>query len=248
MLNVELQEHSTLSIQHSTFNIPLLNAPKPLVLNLATPINLLFLIGGGEFSFGETRAIDEFLLSQMPKDKRAIAFLPTASGSPEYADHIGRYFRDIDPTTNTINVPVYRGRDNRRQKNLDLLLAAGMIYIGGGVASNLLDTVRESAAEIAMRDAARNGVVIAAIGAAASSFGARVRGGASGLDWLPRVAIDTGFDVRDDTPLRRLMSLPDIDLGIGIPARTALAVRADGSIEIIGEEKIAVFRKPASGL
>lgn len=225
----------------------------PLTVALATPVQLLVLIGGGEFSFGETRPIDDYLLSHMPRDRRSVAFLPTASGSPEYAAHIGKYFREIDSSVDTINVPVYRGRDNRRPKNLEQILAAGLVYLGGGVTNNLLDTLRESAAELAMRDVAQNGTVIAAIGAAASSFGARVRdmrgtGVLEGLGWLSRTAIDTAFDASDDTALRRLMSLPDVDIGIGIPPRVALAIRGDGSTEIIGEGRIAAFRKAASGL
>ncbi len=225
----------------------------PLNVAPATPVQLLVLIGGGEFSFGETRAIDEYLLSHMPSDRRSIAFLPTASGSPEYAVHIGKYFHEIDPSVETINVPVYRGRDNRRQKNLDLILSAGMIYLGGGVTNSLLATLRESAAEIAMRDAAQNGAVIAAIGAAASCFGTRVRdmsasGSLDGMGWLTRTAIDTAFDAADDATLRRLMSSADVDIGIGIPPGVALAVRGDGSTEIIGEGRIAVFRKASSGL
>ena len=111
---------------------------------LATPVKLLVLIGGGEFSFGETREIDEFLVRNMPSDRRTIAFLPTASGSAEYALHLGNYFRQMDPTLETINVPIYRGRDNRRQKNLNAILSAGLIYLGGGVTNNLLTTIRES--------------------------------------------------------------------------------------------------------
>ena len=225
----------------------------PLTFALATPVHLLVLIGGGEFSFGETRPIDELLLSRMPRDRRTIAFLPTASGSPEYATHIGKYFREIDPTVETVNVPVYRGRDNRRPKNLNQILSAGMIYLGGGVTNNLLSTVRESAAELAMREAAQYGAVIAAIGAAASSFGAHAvdmgNGGAlEGLGWLVRTVIQAPFDPADDLVLRRLMSLPDVDVGIGIPPKVALAIGSDGSAEIIGDGRIAVFRKPSSGL
>ncbi len=225
----------------------------PLNVILATPVQRLVLIGGGEFSFGETRAIDEFLLSRMPADRRSIAFLPTASGSPEYALHIGNYFRGIDPSVETINVPVYRGRDSRRQKNLDLILSAGMIYLGGGVTNQLLSTLRQSATEMALRDAAQNGAVIAAIGAAASCFGTRVRdmsaaGSLDGMGWLSRTAVDTAFDAADDVTLRRLMSSADVDIGIGIPPGSALSIGEDGSTEIIGEGRIAVFRKASSGL
>lgn len=221
---------------------------KPLALTLGTPIHLLVLIGGGEFSFGETRAVDEFLVSSLPPDKRTIAFLPTASGSPEYATHIGKYFRQIDPSVETINVPIYRGRDNRRQKNLSQLRSAGMIYLGGGVTNNLLATLRESPAELALRDAAASGVLIAAIGASASCFGAHARdprtgGPLPGLQWIEGTVIEPAFDPGDDVGLRRLMSLPDVRAGIGIPAGSALAIRGDGSTEIVGSGSLAVFRK-----
>lgn len=221
---------------------------QPLTVETVVPVTLLVLIGGGEFSFGETREIDEFLLARMPRDRRTIAFLPTASGSAEYAQHLGKYFHEIDPTVQTVNVPIYRGRDNRRPKNLNAILGAGMIYIGGGVTNTLLGTLRESAAEIALREAASNGAVIAAIGAAASSFGTHVRDmrgvttAIDGMGWLPNTVIDAGFD---DTALRRLMSLPDIRLGVGIPASTALAIRADGSTQVFGEGQIAAYRKGA---
>ncbi|MGZ5433314.1 MAG: Type 1 glutamine amidotransferase-like domain-containing protein [Thermoanaerobaculia bacterium] len=219
-----------------------------LALQLAVPVKTLVLIGGGEFSFGETREIDTVLLAKMPPDRRTIAFLPTASGSAEYAAHIGKYFREIDPGVEVVNVPIYRGRDARRQKSLNAILAAGMVYLGGGVTNNLLETVRESATEMALRDAAANGAVIAAIGAAASCFGMHARdmrsGGAlAGLGWLAKTVVDTGFDPQNDVALRRLMSLPDVDLGLGIPPKTAIVIDADGAGEIVGEGEIAAFRK-----
>lgn len=221
----------------------------PLQLTPAVPFETLVLIGGGEFSFGETQEIDELLLARMPKDRRTVAFLPTASGSAEYAVHFGTYLRGLDGSVDVVNVPIYRGRDNRRQKNLSAILSAGMIYVGGGVTNNLAPVLRESPAELALRDAAANGAVIAAIGAAASCFGTHARdmsGGTSALvslGWLAHTVIDTGFDPQNDTALRRLMSLPDASLGIGIPAKTALVIGRDGSTEIAGEGQIAAFRK-----
>lgn len=219
-----------------------------LTVRLATPVTTLALIGGGEFSFGETREIDELLIAKMPPSRRTIAFLPTASGSNEYATHLGNYFRELDASLEVINVPVYRGRDSRRQKNLNLILDAGMVYLGGGVTNNLLETIRETATEIALRDAAANGAVIAAIGAAASCFGIHARdmrrGGAlDGLRWIEQTVIETAFDPQNDEGLRRLMSLPDVGLGLGIPAKTALLLDADGSGTIAGSGQIAAFRK-----
>ncbi|HUP45277.1 MAG TPA: Type 1 glutamine amidotransferase-like domain-containing protein [Thermoanaerobaculia bacterium] len=216
---------------------------KELELPLTTAVHLLVLIGGGEFSFGETKEIDEYLLARMPHGNKRVAFLPTASGSAEYAAHFGKYLQTIDPDVETINVPVYRGRDTRRQRNLDQILSSGMIYLGGGVANQLMATLRESAAELAMREAASGGAVVAAIGAAAASFGSWTGGPMQALGWLPGVVVESGFDPADDTNLRRLMSIPEVTLGVGIPARTALAIHGSGRTEIVGEGQIAVVRK-----
>lgn len=220
---------------------------KSLSLPLATPITQLVLIGGGEFSFGETREIDEYIVSKIPSENRTIAFIPAASGSSDYAQHLGKYFKSIDASLETTNVPIYRGRDSRRQKNVDLLRFAGCIYIGGGVTNNLLATLRESAAELAMRDAAAHGTVIAAIGAAASCFGAHTRdmhgvtGALPALGWLQDTVIDAPFDAADDASLRRLMSLAS--LGVGIPPKTALAIDGEGQANVLGDGHIASYRK-----
>ena len=207
---------------------------KPLSLQLATPVQLLVLIGGGEFSFGETRAIDDFLAANMPK--KSVAFLPTASGSVEYAAHFAKYMQSIDAEIETANVPIYRGRDVRRQKSLDAILSAGLVYLGGGVTRSLTATVQETPAELALRDAAKHGAVVAAIGGAAAAFGI------NGFRWIEGAVIDAPFE---EDRLRRLMSLPDAQIGIGIPPKTALAIHADGTTEIVGDGTVAVFRKPA---
>ena len=125
-----------------------------------------------------------------------------------------------------------------------------MIYVGGGVTNSLLTTIRESPVDAVMREAASNGTLIAAIGAGAASFGAHARDMHStaaalpALGWLPQTAIETGFDPQNDTMLRRLMSLPDVKLGIGIPPKTAIAVHGDGTTNVLGAGNIAVFRKP----
>ncbi len=221
----------------------------PLTVKATTSLHLLVLIGGGEFSFGETREIDELLVRSMPEGNRTIAFLPTASGSAEYATHLGRYFKEIDPSLEVVNVPIYRGRDNRRPKNLNLLLSAGMIYLGGGVTNTLLETLRESPADLTMREAAANGTVIAAIAAAASCFGTHARdmrghiAALPSLGWLANTVVETGFEAGNDTMLRRLMSVPGTELGLGIPRSTAVVIRGDGSTEIVGPGPIAAFRK-----
>lgn len=218
-------------------------------VNPALPFSMVVLIGGGEFSFGETREVDELLVRSLPPDRRTIAFLPTASGSAEYATHLGAYFKTIDPAVETTNVPIYRSRDARRVKNLNHILGAGLVYLGGGVTNNLLGTLHDSPAAMALRDAAANGAIIAAIGAAAACFGTHARdmsGTTSALPafgWLANTVIEAAFDPENDTMLRRLMSVPETKLGLGIPPKCALVIRGDGSTEIAGSGTVTAFRK-----
>jgi len=198
-----------------------------LTVSPATPIRHLVLIGGGEFSFGETREIDEFLLRSMPADRRTIAFIPAASGSAEYAAHLGKYLASIDPSVTTVNVPIYRGRDGRRGKNALLLRSAGMIYLGGGLTNQLLEPLRDTPSEIAMREAAAEGTVIAAIGAAASCFGtvARDLRGANtlpGLGWLRETVIETSFDPEQATRVKTLLDAGGILCALRSPYDAAL--------------------------
>ncbi|HEU5161873.1 MAG TPA: Type 1 glutamine amidotransferase-like domain-containing protein [Thermoanaerobaculia bacterium] len=209
----------------------------------------IVLIGGGEFSFGETAEIDRFLLGKMPADRRRVAFIPTASGSPDYAGHLGTYLRGLDASLEVINVPVYRARDLRRGRNLDAIRGAGLVYIGGGITRLLADTLRETPTEAAMREALQAGAVVAGIGAGAACLGAwaadqeRPGGAVRGFGWLPETAVETAFDAEHSEPLRRLMSLPEIRLGIGIPRATALAIAPDRTGTIIGDGQVAVVRK-----
>ncbi len=50
------------------------------------------LIGGGEFSFGETEIADGAWLDKTPPG--SVGFLPAASGSTEYGTHFATYLRE----------------------------------------------------------------------------------------------------------------------------------------------------------
>lgn len=210
---------------------------------------LLILVGGGEFSFGETEEVDRFLLEILPPENPRIGFLPTASGSTDYATHLGAYFRDLDPRVEFRNIPVYRGRDVRRGRNLEQIRESGLVYLGGGVTNTLLTTIRATPVEQALHDVIDAGGVVAAIGAAASAFGTIARSmvtvGApiEGLGWIPESLIETGFRSEEARRFSMLMRSPRVRLGIGIPAGSALAIAPDRQARILGEGKIAVVRK-----
>lgn len=222
---------------------------KPLILPRRIQNGWLILSGGGEFSFGETKEFDGFALAHMQPSRRSIAFLPTASGSLDYAKRLGEYFTGMAPDTTFMNVPVYRGRDVRREKNLEMIRSAGMVYVGGGTSNQLLETIIDSPVVIALEEAVSNGAVIFAIGGAASAFGTLTRsmttGGAPlrGLDWLPRTVIDGSYDPAMQSRTAALLESEEVDAAVGLPAGSALAIAPDGAAQILGDASIAVLRK-----
>jgi len=222
---------------------------KTLQLDRVETSGWIVLIGGGEFSFGETEEIDRFLLERLPADRRTIAFLPTASGSNEYAGHFAKYISGLAPDVTVTSVPIYRIRDARRGKNLDLLTSAGMIYIGGGVTNRLLAATRQDPLIAALGQALRQGAIVAGIGAGAAALGLSARDmetehrSLPALDLVTGAAIESGFDPANDSMLRRLMSVPGVHVGVGIPRSCAIAIDGSGSAVVLGNQPIAVVRK-----
>lgn len=214
------------------------------------PVNgRLILIGGGEFSFGETAAVDQFIVSSLPLQRRTIAFIPAASGSSEYGRHLGEYFRTIDPEIELVNVPIYRERDARRGRNLDAIRGAGAVYLGAGVTNSLLEALRATPAEDALREYLAGGGTLVAIGAAAAAVGAycrdmhRLPGVMPGLALLGRVCVEPAFEPRNDAVVRSLIAMPDVDAVIGIPRGTAAVIEGSGGV-VAGDGSVAVVRRP----
>lgn len=196
------------------------------------------LIGGGEFSFEETESADAAWLGKTGEGE--VAFLPTASGSVDYAKHFAVYLDEYFER-GVRTAPVYRARDTRRKPTLDRLRNAAAVYIGGGVADRLLETVLDSPVAEALEGCLENGGVVVGIAAGAQALGARVRGLTggrvlAGLGLLPHAIIDTNFDPGHDRRLRRLLETAGGDtVGFGIGAGSALLVGPDGTVEVLGE-------------
>lgn len=196
----------------------------------------LVLIGGGEFSFGETAEADQAWVDRTPDG--SIGFLPTASGSPDYAEHFAEYLgeafgRDLEL------IPIYRDRDARRAKNLRRIADVAGVYVGGGLTDDLLDTIAGTPTAESLLQKLRDGGTIVAIAAAAQAFGSVARslhGGEPlvGLAWLRGGAVETNFDPGHDRRLRELMRSPAAQWGIGLPAGTALMLGPDDAVELTG--------------
>ena len=196
----------------------------------------LALLGGGEFSYGETFDADEVWLAKTAPGP--VGFIPAASGSDDYARHFGEYMADELEREMEI-IPIYRARDARRGRNAERIAAVPAVYLGGGVADHLLDALAGSPAAEALTKKIETGGMVVAIAAAAQAAGQIARSIAPGktvpgFGWLPEGVIEPNFDPGHDRRLRKLLELPGIRWGLGIPAESAVLLGPDGAVEIVG--------------
>ena len=196
----------------------------------------LVLIGGGEFTFGETLEADRGWMEKLPPGD--LGFLPAASGSTEYSDHFATYMAD-ELDREAIVVPIYRRRDARRAKNIERIEAVSGVYLGGGVTDFILEAMRDTPAEEALRRKLAGGGVVVAIAAAAQALGMAARSlmtrdSVDGLGWLPGGVVEPNFDPGFDRRLRELMDWSGVEWGLGLPAGSAVLLGPEGQVETIG--------------
>lgn len=196
----------------------------------------LALVGGGEFSFGETLLADKAWIDKSPAG--AVGFVPAASDSSDYGRHFADYLDEaFEREVETI--PVYRERDARRGKNAERVAACAAVYLGGGVPDHLLETLGGTPIADALLEKLRSGGVVVAIAAAAQCAGAMARGifagtPLPGLGWLPEGVVETNFDPEHDRRLRKLLAIPGVTWGLGIPAGSAVLLGPGGMVETVG--------------
>jgi cyanophycinase-like exopeptidase len=196
----------------------------------------LALLGGGEFSFGETREVDRAWLEKAPPGP--VGFIPAASGSTDYGQHFESYLEDAFGRQ-VETIPVYRRRDARRRKNCERIQQVAALYLGGGVADHLLDALADSPAVEALAQRRAQGGVVVAIAAAAQALGAVARSVFRGeaipaLGWLPRGVVEPNFDPAHDRRLRNLLQRSEVGWGLGIPSGSAVLLGPEGRVELVG--------------
>jgi cyanophycinase-like exopeptidase len=196
----------------------------------------LVLLGGGEFSFGDTVDADFVWLDKVPPGP--IGFIPAASGSNDYPKHFAEYMREQFDRELEI-IPIYRPRDGRRGRNAERIAAVAAVYIGGGVTDHLLEAILETPAADALAHKIRDGGVVVTIAAAAQAVGRWARSFAPGktipaFGWLPEGVVEPNFDPGHDRRLRRLLAAEGVRWGLGIPAESAVLLGPDGAMEVVG--------------
>ncbi|HLF55264.1 MAG TPA: Type 1 glutamine amidotransferase-like domain-containing protein [Thermoanaerobaculia bacterium] len=204
---------------------------------MSTGTGWLALVGGGEFSFGETLEADRAWLEQTPPGP--VGFVPAASGSLDYPRHFAAYLGETFGRT-VETIPIYRPRDGKRGRNAERIAACAAVYLGGGIAEQLVAAIAGTPAHEALRAKLAGGGVVVAIAAAAQACGAcfkALRGGRPepGLALVEGVAIECNFDPAHDRRLRALLAVPGVERGLGIPAGSALLVGGDGRFAAVGD-------------
>jgi cyanophycinase-like exopeptidase len=194
----------------------------------------LALLGGGEFSFGETLDADRAWLAKTAPGP--IGFVPAASGSVDYPQHFGAYLREtFEREVETL--PIFRGRDGRRGRNAERVAEVAAVYLGGGLAEQLLEAVAGTPVAEALVGRLTGSGVVAAIAAAAQCAGRVTRSldgsVVPGLGWLADGVVDANFDPDHDRRLRQLLRAPGVSWGVGIPAGAALLLGPQGGVEVV---------------
>ena len=196
---------------------------------------MLVLIGGGEFSFEETLDADREWLEKTPPGP--VGFIPAASGSADYGSHFATYLLESFERPVEI-IPVYRDRDARRGRNAQRIESAAAVYIGGGVADQLIEALAGSPAlEALERRRAAGGVVVAiAAGADAAHF-AEVKDHGHG------VGSEVGAPSLDD-------HIPAVGIGLGLVHRSDMFAAIDNTVTLPGYTRAdgALFLKVGSAL
>jgi cyanophycinase-like exopeptidase len=196
----------------------------------------LTLIGGGEFSFGETDEADQAWIDRAPEGP--VGFIPAASGSNDYARHFAEYLKEEFDREVEI-IPIYRERDGRRGRNSERIRDVAAVYVGGGVSDHLLEAIRETPAEEALARKIAEGGMVVAIAAAAQCAGRLARSIfrgdlIPGFGWLPEGVVEPNFDPGHDRRLRKMLAGAGVRYGFGLPAGSAVLLGPDGSMDVVG--------------
>lgn len=196
----------------------------------------LALLGGGEFSFGETEEADRAWIAKAPPGP--IGFIPAASGSNDYPRHFAEYMEEAFGREVEI-IPIYRSRDGRRGRNSERIRDVAAVYLGGGVPDHLLEAIEDTPAAEALARKILDGGMVVAIAAAAQCAGRFARSIFKGdlipgFGWVPDGVVEPNFDPAHDRRLRKMLAGAGVRFGLGIPSSSAVLIGPEGMVEVVG--------------
>jgi peptidase E len=125
--------------------------------------NIIALGGGGFSEEGPGAQLDNYILSQARKSNPTVCFIPTASGDSQ--SYIERFYGAFQ---NQHCTPLHISLFNPPKRDIrETILNCDVIYVGGGSTKNLLVLWKEWGLDIYLKEALKNGIVLAGISAGA---------------------------------------------------------------------------------
>lgn len=148
-----------------------------------------FALGGGEIAERETEPIDRAVIDATGVADPHVLFLPTASAdADEYIETFEAYYGDaLGCSTDCLAVARGGPDEETIRGKLD---AADAVYVGGGDTGYMLDTWRTRGIDRWLRDAWRDGTVMAGLSAGALCWFAGGVGDAVALDGVSYGPVD----------------------------------------------------------
>ena len=123
-------------------------------------------VGGGDIGLGETRKIDEFIVSQSRNKNPKLLIVPTAChNDPEYISEIEKVYSSLG-----CNVDVLLDLNDENKKSGKLknqVLSSDIIYVSGGDTVYLTTELRRYDVDKYFRMAYENGTVLSGLSAGA---------------------------------------------------------------------------------
>ena len=158
----------------------------------------LVLAGSGEF-LPIMRAVDEVVLTHLPRASRRVAIVPTASGR-EGQVPFGWIERGVAHFTalgcEAFGVPILARSDADNPDYVAALAGVDLIYLSGGDPRHLIETLRGSAAWAAIRAAYADGTILAGSSAGAMALGELVTSPRAATPaWQPALGLVPGIGV-----------------------------------------------------
>lgn len=212
-------------------------------------------IGGGEIGLGQTRPIDEYIVSLSDKLSPRLLFLPTAShDSPSYIRTVEQSFRALGCQVDALGL---WHTDASNEAIRRRILESDIVYVGGGDTDAMMSLWRERGVDLALREAWEKGVVLSGLSAGAICWfrrgltdrevdGCVQPAWCDGLGLIP-YCVGPHYDEPFWTAFDTFMAAADCP-GIALENNVALAV-VDGRMTVLRAqpERCAWVLRPHSG-
>ncbi len=200
-------------------------------LQWRTGAGWLVLLGGGRWE--DTETIHSQAISAIT-DESPIAFIPAADPDPTRGEAFLSFYADLGAPHGYV-VPIHSQQSAHDPANYRRLANASLIYIGGGSARRLLETLEGTAAIEAMAAAFDGGAVIVGESAGAlllGKWGVSTEQGKvyPGWGWVSDALITPHYSAERTTQVRTALQRYPEAISLGIPDCVALALGPDGEL------------------